>query len=343
MDLCDDAGFKGLVTKRELNTDFWNTVDATHDSVIGSYYCLKREEITPMENIPAEHKQGWNFALWYAFSRACSETSHSDYHSIHRETNLLATSGAAWGKNKQFVDYSRLLSLVRLLAQKLSNKVKNPRKFIKGEGYFLEKFCGKKPIGGLYTEDELQIVTQHWVNKQQEIKRRYASIPNQTELLSMGGLSTIIREMNISSDSVIKNIEDCVDLRIPMLLIVEGRGKSTKKVIVKGGNLPEKLIKCNGGLSVRTIGKVLWSPLIKGFTQNVFIDMCFSQARSLIERGKGKKGPDFLTSQLDSETDPEMKSLLAGASSSINQAASVYLEVYPEHTDKESWNAIFAV
>jgi len=290
-----------------------------------------------MANIPTPEQQGWEFALWYAFSKATKENDYADYLSIRRKTNFLPAEGAAWGANKQFTDLNRLTSFIRICAQKLSHKIKDPKKFLKGEGYFLEKYAGKKPFGGLYTNEEFTQLIQEWENRVNKIRNLYKQIPNNTLKLPPGGLKTLMVEFNIRNPPLVKTVEDAAQARIPLLLVSTGSGKNRRQAIAKGGNLPEKLINISGGESVRTIGKILWSPLYK-VSQSEFVEASLKLARNKLSKNSNmEKIEDSILTNLyklglDSKTSSEIYS-------SISSAATVYLEIYPDHEGSPAWDA----
>jgi hypothetical protein len=341
IELCLKAGFDVVASQREEITSFTNLVEASSDNIKGAYYCLDRDEITPVANIPTNLKRGWDFALWYAFAEAAKEDVASDYLSIRRETSLVSTTGTAWNPSRQFPDLSRLSSLIRLVAKKLSHKVVGPKKYLKGEGYFLEKFVGKKPMPGLYTSDEYASVLQHWESKQKQVKDRYKSIPDTFQHLPLKGIGAYIGGFNIANPPIISIIEDAKASRIPMLLTVTGRGRSANQAIAKGGTLPQKLHAISGGDSVRTIGRVLYSPLNK-VSQNEFVSQAMRLAAQL---HTGKSNLTSASNQFMegfSKSDQEFIIQMSTDWSSIELAAQTYLEVIPDRMGNPAWDAVFA-
>jgi hypothetical protein len=342
IELCTLAGFDVVASKRENIASFTSLMEATSDNIKGAFYCLERNEITPVANIPTTLKRGWEFALWYSFAEAAKEDIASDYLSIRRETSLVSTTGAAWNPNRQFPDLSRLSALIRLVAKKLSYKVVAPKKFLKGEGYFLEKFVGKKPMPGLLTTAEFALVHKHWESKQKSVKDRYKAIPDKFQDLPMKGLGAYIAGFNIANPANISNIEATKISRVPMLLTTVGRGRSAVQAIAKGGNLPAKLRAIDGGDSVRTIGRVLYSPL-NGMSQNEFISLSIRLATQLQKGSKGNASAistDFFTHF--SEMDEDNAALMKSDWASVELAAQTYLEVLPDKLGIPAWDATFA-
>jgi hypothetical protein len=339
LELAEMAGFEVEGSKRQLNADFWNTLDASKESLLGAFYCLRRNIIAPMANVPTEESTGWDFALWYAFGKAAKENEHADYICIPRRTNFLPAKGASWGASKQFTDLNRLAAFIRICAQKLSTKCVNPKKFLKGEGYFLEKYAGKKPFGGLYTNEEFILLSQDWEKRIKCIKDLYKEIPDKfsDSRINPGGLGLLMSRFNIKTDSSIKTIGNAAQARIPMLLVSQGSGKARRQVIAKGGNLPEKLYSINGGESVRTVGKVLWSP-VYGIPQSDFIESAIRYGRNKISKVNSLNDEeDKLLDLLKRVIKEEEK--IRPCYGALSTAATVYLEIYPDHAGTPAWDA----
>jgi hypothetical protein len=332
-------------TKRESTASLWNTLDVLKDAILGAYYCLSRDKISPMDNVPKELKAGWEFILWYAYSKASGDSERGDFLKIPRLVRLISSTGAAWGDGKQFTELTRITTLLRLAGAHASKKLDAPKKFLKGEGYFLEKYAGKKPIGGLYADDELALVVQNWTQKSDRIKKVYKDIPDSFTGLGPAGISATIAQFNIQTEQRIKNIEDAKQRRIPSLLVTSGRGRNQTKEIAKGGNLPEKLLSIDGGDSVRTIGRTLWSPEFTGITQNQFTDIVMRNTVSQLSRRDQILG--FFDQQLTyfRDTPGQNASFLAynAISGAVSQATQLYLEVIPEHRGNPTWDSVFPI
>jgi len=330
-----------LFTKREVDPTVWNMLESVQKSLLGAFYCLRRDKVAPMDNVPTDIKVGWNFALWYCY-QAGSKSDHGAYLSIPRETTLLRTKGVnAWSSGVMITVLQRINAFVRIAANNCSGKLDQPKKFLKGEGYFLEKYVGKKPIGGLYTDEELPIVVQAWTDRQNRIKDLYKQIPDKfSEVLGKyRGIGDLVGAFNISMPQVVKDIEDAKNRRIPYLLVSTGKGRGKTVEIAKGGNLPEKLLHTSGGDGVRTIGRVLWSP-ITGYTTNAFIDLVINQCRSMIRKEKVSFLDHLITTTV-TNGDKDTHGRLLQCSASVNQAAQLYLEILPDHAGEQSWGSVF--
>jgi hypothetical protein len=341
IEIAEIADLDITVTKRTVEQSVWNSIDALKDKILGAHYCLKREAISPIDNIPKEYKTGWEFIQWYAYSSAANDKSGGNYLKIPRVTSLFDVDNTAWTGNKQFSEILRITTLLRLAGCASSSKVGNPKSFLKGEGYFLEKYGGKKPIGGLYADDEIPFVTNHWNEKMSDIKEVYKNIPNRFQSL-VGGIGSIIEEFNKPNPPTIKRIEAAKQNRISSLLTVTGRGRNQSKEISKGGSLQEKLININGGESVRTIGKVLWSPVFTGITQNQFVDLVMRNAYSMLDRDRDKTYYDAQLSKMANDGVPGTQlNNFAALSGAVAQATQVYLEIIPDHRGNPTWDSVF--
>jgi hypothetical protein len=175
----------------------------------------------------------------------------------------------------------RLGSIIRHAAAECSSKVAGPRKWIKGEGHFLSRISGKKPVPGLYLDDELKFLIQQWELKNEQVKESYKKIPNRwDQIISSKGdkLGMIMSYFQIKSDPLIKLIEDNARSRIPYLLIQTGRGKNRTSSIVKGSTLTDKIaaMDCE---DPRTIVRLMYTPLQK-FTTTTFTDLTIRLVRA---------------------------------------------------------------
>jgi len=341
--LAKEAGFEIRVTKRECKKAFWNTVKALTNTLEGVFYCLRRDEIAPMENIPAHLKTGWNFALWYAYSKAANDPDGGKYLKIPRITSLSSVSDTAWGSDESLADLTRLTSAMRVLSQQFSDKIGPIRKFFKNKGYFVESGVGKKPGAGLYHPEELDIATENWVNRVRRVERAYDLIPTSFSDLGPGNkAATIMSTFACPNNDLTRRIEETKMQRIPELLVLgpKQKGKTQDKTIAKGSGLPEKLINIGGGDQVRTIGKVMYTPLVVGLTRNEFVDYSIREANSRMKRQES-----FVARQLaawaDRDDRRDQYTQLELAQPFIVAAATVYIEVIPDRRGNAAWDGVF--
>jgi hypothetical protein len=348
MEMCTFAGFHLNGTEKELDNSFWNLLESMSDSIRGAFYFLQRSDSdrAPVDNVPAELKRGWNFAQWYAFSSAAKVSEWNEGYTIPRTTSLQSADKGQWSASKTFSDVDRLNNLVRMCATNCNSAHVPVVKFLKGEGYFTGKFVGKKPVTGLYTETEYQILKQDWEARMVKTKASYKSLSQQTLNSASGpaGLSTQLASMQSAHDAKSKVIEETKSHRIPELLISEGRGRSTKKVIAKGSDLSEKLISIKGGESVRTIAKVLYSPatIAGNMTITDWTSIVMTEARNTNLRNETVwdviqakiKAKEFLSSYEDAYVDNY---------SAISTAIQTYMEIIPDRTGNTAWDTTFGV
>jgi hypothetical protein len=338
--ICQEAGFNIASSKRVIDIDdFNNTLEATEKSLIGAFYCLRRDEITPTTNIPSQYATGWEYAQWYAFAKATSDLDHGEYLNIPRVTSFLAIQGSAWSSGRQFTTLQRLAVLVRLAAQNLASRVKNIMLYLKPEGFFKMRFVGKRPIGGLYLQEEYDLLTQEWEGRNKQVETLYKGVPLTLKVpLLQGNLKQYMAKFNIGLKPMSKKVEETARSRITNLLVQSGTGRNKRTVISKGGNLPEKLRADGLNLSVRTIGKVMWSPLMVGMSQNQFTDLAISLAR---RRLHGKlailqaEEEKILDQCVALTKDDAVANVAYGT---LSTAASVYLEIYPDYNGNTSWD-----
>jgi hypothetical protein len=338
--LCEIAGFDINATERVIDwQDFSSTLEASHKSCVGAFYCLKRDEIVPTTNIPKEYSTGWEYAQWYAFTKAINDLEHADYMSIPRVTSLIVAEGAAWSKTKQFTTFQRLSVLIRLISQTMGDKVKHVKKFLKGEGYFITKFVGKKPFGGLLLQEEFELLLKEWERRETNVKDLYKDLEQNIKLpCAAGQFKQYMSKFNVELKGDAKKIEETATTRIPQLLVTSGKGKKQQSTISKGGNLPEKLCNPSMNHTIRTAGRVMWSPLMKGVTQNQFIDLAIKLARRRLHPNSlSTKSPDEeFENQVKNLVKDEKIAALVYTTASI--AANVYLEIYPDYVGNSAWD-----
>jgi hypothetical protein len=346
MELARLAGFICNGSEREIDNSFWNLMESMTDSIRGAFYCLSRppEQRVPVDNVPSELKRGWNFGLWYAFSSAAKINEWNDGYTIPRCTTMQSADKGQWSVSKTFSDIDRLNGLVRSCAAKLGCQEAPVVKFLKGEGYFTSKFVGKKPVSGLYTEQEFSILKEDWERRMTETKLKYKKLVshNLRDAIEVESLSIRVARMQSAHSRPTKVIEEAKSRRIPELLVSEGRGRSTKKVIAKGSDLPEKLISIKGGESVRTIAKVMYSPLSEGLDISNWTNLVMGEARltnlrqeTLYQTIMAKERANVALSANDR--------LFLEHYPSIKTAVQVYMEIIPDRTGNSAWDTTFGV
>jgi hypothetical protein len=340
-----EYGFEIQITKRECLPAFWNTVKALRNVIEGFYFCLMRDEISPSDNVPTQFKTGWAYAQWYAYSAASGDQSGGSYVKINRSVKLSEAQGAAWTSKESLADLTRLGNTLRILASQAKLRIGPVRKYLKGKGFFVQTNAGKKPSAGLYLQEELERVTLCWSQKVEAIEQRYNAIPEHFSQLGPGDtMATILEVFNIENPTNIKKIEEARTSRIPDLLVdaPKVRGQKPEKVIAKGAGLPEKLIAIGGGDSVRTIGKVMYSPLIRGLTKNTFIDLVIREVNGIL-RNRGSLVATRIAQLAAVNPQPAELETLTNAESYVTIAAQTYLEIIPDRRGNSTWDGVFPV
>jgi hypothetical protein len=337
------------VTKRVVKSHTWNSYAALLPQVKGAFFCLDRDEINPNDNIAKDYKVGWDYAMWYAFTKAAKSKpdSGAELLTINRVAKLSQGTAEVWSNQETGADLLRLSNTIRHLANTSCERVGNIQRFLKKRGWFVEHFCGKKPIAGIYTDTELQVLDRAWTEKISDIQSRFDSIAEGTVYTVckplVHGIQDLLSGFVIARSDRIKKIEAAASARIPELLVKAGKGKDKKDVITKGGSLAEKLISINGGNTVRTIGKVLWSPEYLGFNRTQFAEHAMAQARSLHLREPN----NYLARETErlsaAGQNPTNLQCWRDVIPHFNQAAQIYLEAIQENQGNASWDAAFGV
>jgi len=344
--IAEKAGFKTNGSEKSIDNSFWNLLEGMTDSIRGAYYCLMRDELSPVDNVPKSMKRGWDFALWYSFAAVARTNDYNEGFKIPRVTTMQSADKGAWTANKVFTDLDRLNTFIRSASAKIANKDHGIKDFIKGEGYFLGKLVGKKPVPGLYTASELEILQQDWETRNTATKAKLKALTAMkfSELPLGGTLNNALAKLQTAHTPDPKRIEEAKTRRIPELLISEGRGKLTKKVIAKGGDLPEKLTAIKGGDSVRTIAKVLYSPVCNRTIEiNDWIHAIMAETRSRNLR-EGTTFFDKIENKINLKDELTLTEIAITQNVGDMQVAiQTYMEVLPDRFGSPAWDTTFGV
>jgi len=347
--LADKAGMIIKVTKREVSSLVYNTYAALHDSVKGAYFCLSRDEIVPNSSIPAAYRAGWDYSLWYCFTSGAKVKTDSgdNFFTIKRQTKLSQSIGGIWSDKSNAAELLRISSTIQVIAKHLRENLGPLDRFLLKKGYFVENFCGKKPVAGIYTDAELELLISEWQAKISRVTARYDGIKIHDNVQDVAsetpnGLQDILGGFAEAKSARYKKIEETARGRIPDLLVETGKGKDKRKVIVKGTTLGDKIIAINGGPSVRSVGKLLWSPEY-AVPKAEWIDACMGQARSLNLR----EDPDWISRTINrlstAGADPTVLSWYRRITPHIQTAAQIYLDCIQENTGNVTWDSTFGV
>jgi hypothetical protein len=324
-----------------VGTEALRMLGAMENSLLGAWHCLKQSSIVLADNIPPSVQQGWKFAFWYAFNSA-TKLDPSNLHKVSKTTAFMLHSGDAWKKDPTHPIYARVSEFVRRCALNCAPRLNSLKKCFASEAFFVDKLAGKKPKGGLYTDNELAVVQEFWEKRKQHIGNLYQKLPNDFSEARqiLGGVGVIFEEMNKFNSANIKLIEKHKTVRTQSLLVTSGRGKNQSTAIAKGSSLEEKLLTVSGSHSVRAIAKCLWSPLYK-MTQDDFYDNATTVARHIIAKGKSEDDP--LNKRVEAARrsgDTNLQTTLLTHEGAIREAASVYLRCYEDRQGEVSWDAL---
>jgi hypothetical protein len=333
--LAEQAGVE-VVPCTAPHEGVWQSIEILGDSLSGVLYCLKQDKILPVANKPKPIKVGFDFATWYCFSAASGENSENTFVSVKRVTSLLDGVTSTWGSKGNFPNLSRVTAFVRVCCAKNAHKLGRPKEFLKNEGYFLEKLVGRKPLNGLYTDLEFDIMKARWRTKTEFVSKRYSQIPDTFgSIPGKKPLATILELFHQETPKDIKDIEDTKVKRIPYLLVRSGHGKSSRQEVAKGSSLIDKIRTTGCGPHPRVVPKILWSPTIK-ITRDLFTDSAIRLARDIIQRGKSY---DEYKLALAKISEGQARSL-HDADASIRTAASLITEGYAERRGEPSWDSL---
>jgi len=340
------AGFVAKPTSREVAPAYYSLYKNLAKTVEGSYHCMNRDEIAPQDNIPEEFRIGWNFGLWYAYVGATGDTDGGSYLRITKQTKLTAEATSAWAEGTKITDLTRFTSSLQTLCKAIgARREMSVRKVFKPKGFFLQTNGGKKPVAGLYHPEEIEIVQMNWESRMQKIADLYDQLPSKiSDMGPKNNVATYVQRFNISNTEVAKKIEECKSTRIPELLVDGPKGKDRKptKMIAKGSDLPQKLSSINGGDSVRTIGKVMYTPVVQGFTKNQFVDLVVKEVNSKLSDARFSYLSKMITKLETDKTAPssELEKYVM-VEPYVSLATSVYLEVIPDRRGNSSWDGVF--
>jgi len=347
-ELCEKAGFEVLPTTKKIDNSTWNILETLDEAITGSYYCLNRgEKITPVENVPKAIERGWDYALWYCFASGAHASDYNEGFKIHRVTSMLSADKGSWGGAAgKFTDLDRVQSIIRFCAQSMSKNLGPLPKFLKSKGYFVNKFVGKKPVAGLYTHQELTLLEVEWEARKKAIEAKFDLLPKDFSTCTKDtSINNHLSKLQVELSKESKVIEGAKTKRIPELLITEGRGRAQKKVIAKGSTLPEKLKHINGGDSVRTIAKTLYSPYYNtDLTQGEFVQVCMAETKDRNMRVE----TTYINSvcakyKANSGKCTPLEVHIVDNLSDIELVVQTYLEVIPDKVGSTAWDATFGV
>jgi hypothetical protein len=336
-------------TSKLLSKNSLNILEALAPGIQGFYYSLQRPSLAPVENIPKSNLLGWEYAQWYAYVGLTNDTHGGDYLRFPRVTGLLPES-SAWTKGEAASDNLRLASLLQHIAKHTPMQETETRRILKSQEYFVNMYAGKKPVSGIYTDEEFRLLNDNWAARKARIETIFIKLPKFIKDIvgKANKVSTILNEFNIENSPGIKHVCEYANKRITYLLVPAPRVKGRKeqgKVIAKGQSLRDKVITIGGELGIRTIAKVMWSPQYERVTtMNEFADMAVSEARSkLVEKQSWIAQQTAMWLKAEESADKShMLKKLDNVRPIISSLADIYMELYPDNVGKAPWDAAFA-
>jgi len=336
---CQMAGLTPVPSEADDYTAIWNALDAKRDSLIGAMACLERDKISYVASVPTNISNGWDFAQWYSVMAGFHELDPNDFLKIKRVVSLHIAADA-WSKGGNLVISNRIDTIVRLAAQNCCPKVDSPKSFFKSEAYFIEKKCGKAPIGGLFLPEEFKVIKEDYSERVNKVKEKYSQLPTNWTNAVPRYLSAILSTFSIEKRQTAKTLESTQSERIRPLLVWTGKGTKRTQTIIKGASLHEKLVALGGGPSVRTIANVMFSPL-SGLEQSGFTTLCFKG----VDRMYNHSDADWLIRQIDQlkVNNQPAASDLEKAAPYVQACVSTYLEILPDRLDEPNWRLAFAI
>jgi len=216
-------------------------------------------------------------------------------------------------------------------------------KFIKDVNFLKGKFVGKKPVPGIFTDEELTVLQQDWSARNSRISEVYSSLTDQSwEAIHKVSLSTMLKSLLTSASPLAKQIEECAQKRIPLLLTSSRvRGKKEGQTITKGSTLMEKVRNLNPD-NVRIPARLLWSP-VQGLPITEWTDLilkCVHQAS--LKKGDYLSFLENYVKRSEEAREPyarERRLAIAGISSAI----SLYLELVLDKRGIPAWDALLCI
>jgi len=340
--MANDANIELIeCTDNSKDADFYNVIKALKGSIFGAYNCLRRDSLSLVENIPKEIRKGWEFALYQAFRKRAVVKDGLDLLHIPKTVTITPSDDTAWLKAEKLRFITDLMSFIKICAEAHTGKLTNPISYFKSEKFIVEKCIGKPPQGGLIHDVELTILKEDYEERCKKCREKLKHLRDWPPDLSKTGLETIYREISsIEKSQLSKKIETAKSSRIIPLTATSGKGVKAVSKIVQGGSLTEKLIKINGGPSVRTIAKVMWSPLTS-VTPEMFAANILLAVRCRISISNKKLNPKDM--QTMEENCGKAEYACGNDHSITSSAIQCYLDLIEDNAEASSWKTTFGL
>jgi hypothetical protein len=319
----------------------YRALKLAHNSIMGAFTCLRQDNIGPRRGVPKTHIVGWNFVVWNAFSQRAKLRSNNDLLRITRQTTL-SQEETAWSQSGTFTSLVRVEAILRVISKYrfFTDRLVAPVHFFKSEGYAQNKVIGKKPKGGIFTNDEVATLRRDWEVRKERVHLFYERTISDWELIDLDsrGLRAVISALYPNKDGAVKQIEEYSRKRIPQLLVASGRGRNAQKNIAAGSTLVDKLQNVQGGPSIRSPAIVMYSPLYGG-TSELFINSSLNLTRAIMRTpGEGDMQEKF-DQMCNNSNDLNSQSL--NFKEGVKAMYYIYNDLMQYRYGDASWNSFF--
>lgn len=339
------------------NQATWDSVLPLAKAIKGAYIASAQTSLVPLDSVPKAYELGFEFFLYWAFEKKYPNLKHMDFTKVKHIGSILPDGAAGWGSKASLPLVFKLEGLIRAAAAKCANKIGPTKAFVKSLQELQGKIVGKKPVMGIYTNEEFSLLSKDWEDRMTHIEKEYnshfgndsksdasasssssssssssASKGNNPGVFAETMLQGILSQLSVKPVKIVKEVEENAKRRIPYLLEVVGKGRQAKQSIVKGGTLQQKILN-KGFEQTRVPAILMWSPL-SGITEAAFV----GAVQNVVYKKYSKAGcntadevKDFVASMA---TPPKDLEVLA---TNILGAVELYVEIINVSSDNSSF------
>jgi hypothetical protein len=265
--ICDMAKIKIIQTtaNEEEQKSVVTVLAGLKNQLEGFLTFMLQTEVKPLERVPKAIRAGWDFGLYNVVNYALEGMTFPYMFKISKRTTIGPKAGEApWAHKGTIPTLTRVDNVLRFASKTMCSKLCQMSAYLKDVSWVRSQVCGKKPVGGIYHDDELQIMIKDHDNRVKKFDEDWAVLKDVSlsDSLQRKEVNNHMSKMaKTSHSSEAKRIIECANRRIPLLIVKSRSRKSKETTIISGSSLPEKI--SNAGItSIRDIVKVLWSPLM---------------------------------------------------------------------------------
>jgi hypothetical protein len=328
-------------TKTENDAMVFESLKVLAGALRGAFIAYRQNPLGPVGSLPAFYKVGYEYLTFWALSEATKGISHDDCLTIPRHSSLSPGNISVWKKSGYLSIMNRVEFIIRSAAVSASKRIRPFKDFLKSPEFFKQKFVGKKPVPGIYTQEELSMLQQDWNARNQHIEETHKRVASMSySEIRLTGLRSTIDSFATPYKGVIKTIVETANKRVPHLLTtVRQKGRAAVTMIAKGGTLVEK-IRSMDPENVRTPAKLLWSPLRAPVTESGFAESVLSLVNHALRHNGNFR--DALAKRAESidvdwfHAESQTESYIG----ELSEAVTLYLDLYPDHRGKPAWDAL---